>query len=155
MSELCPICQELLSSPHKNGIYHTNCNHKYHTDCFVSWCSQSKGGCPICRESHIYINNMEHKGRIEFLKYISKNENSNEYIKSLGLKITDMEHKLKEYEICLADFIKDNNEYHRTYNKYTKRINKTKQDINDLEYKLLGIPLLELPPHLLVKTQLT
>lgn len=153
IDNICPICQDSLNSPQLNGIYKTDCGHYYHTNCFVSWCSQSTGDCPLCRESHIYINNMDYKGRISFLINISKNNDSPQYLKKLGNRINKAELKLKEHMNKFKKFKKQNTEFYNQYCKYQKDINKTKKLIMDLEDKLLGVPLLELPPNKLLKTQ--
>ena len=152
---ICPICQESLDSLQPNGIYTTPCNHKYHTDCFVSWCSQSTGDCPVCRETHMYINNMDYSGRILFLKDISQNKECPKYLKITGKKIDEAEKKLKNQKKILQTFKKENKEFYKEYIKINNQINKTRRSIILLEDKLLGIPILELPPDKLVKTKFT
>jgi hypothetical protein len=44
--EECPICGE----PLENGVFETNCKHKFHLQCIQQWCNKkSPCTCPICR----------------------------------------------------------------------------------------------------------
>jgi hypothetical protein len=47
-SDLCPICLENFSE--KNNIFHTPCNHDFHTYCLARWV-QKHFSCPYCKSS--------------------------------------------------------------------------------------------------------
>jgi len=46
--DTCPICFEHLSL---NPIVTTKCNHTFHEECLIGWCSAQRGNktCPVCR----------------------------------------------------------------------------------------------------------
>ena len=46
----CSICLCNLEDDSLNGVYTINkCNHKFHTECYITWCTQGSFSCPLCR----------------------------------------------------------------------------------------------------------
>lgn len=48
--DTCPICFEHLSTA---PIVTTKCNHTFHEECLIGWCSAQRGNqtCPVCRRN--------------------------------------------------------------------------------------------------------
>lgn len=51
MSIDCNICLEVVDK--SSNISITICNHVYHTKCLLTWISNNKVGCPVCRQKLI------------------------------------------------------------------------------------------------------
>jgi predicted amidophosphoribosyltransferase len=46
---ICPICREELKSSPTYTL--PNCQHKFHTNCIITWFRSGHSSCPNCRDS--------------------------------------------------------------------------------------------------------
>lgn len=147
----CPICKEQMNNfsqtEESNGVYiNPHCKHKFHTDCYVSWCSQSNGNCPLCRHEHLYLNNMEYTGRLSFLRKYSLCKECPDAIKKLGDNLRDSEKDMKN---CRKELRKTCEKYKEILDEVrelkTKRFKYTEK-YHKAQNRLIGVPILEIPP---------
>ena len=100
----CAICREKL----ENNIYTVpECNHKFHTNCIMTWFRTGYNRCPLCQDHGINtINDMYEKTNwssrdIAFSNYKKirsrcRNKHFNSVIKKKIVKIEKLEKKYKQ-----------------------------------------------------------
>jgi len=127
----CGICQYPLDSNEDRQIYCLKeCNHRFHTDCIISWFRTRNNRCPLCGNSginhleHVFgifgtcvevapknsiikrsvHFNDQHKERYEILIEFSKKKEAPIILKKMVEKINKIKEKWKESKLELKEY---------------------------------------------------
>lgn len=144
----CPIClEDLNNEDYENGVYKIKeCGHKFHTDCFLSWCKQGVFNCPLCRSEHTNtLNFMDKKQKLLYLRKISLRKNSPIILKELANKHRTEEKVAKQLKKDLRLFRKEHKIIFESLSKKREELYKQYVKHNNSKDCLLGFPVLELP----------
>lgn len=146
--DICAICHENL----EDNIYQIpECNHKFHSECVITWFRMGKSKCPYCnteyahkRKStpprHTYRRSLICEEYKDILNY-SRRKNANPKIKKQVEKITKLNKSLititKEFkELTKSD--KPYKEVIKYKNKYSDKKWRLKKKIYNLKRKVVS-----------------
>jgi len=133
--DICAICHENL----EDNIYKIpECNHKFHSECVITWFRMGKSKCPYCNTEfahkkkstpprHIFRRNLICEEYKDIYNY-SRRKNANPKIKKQVKKITDLNKSLTEMSKKFNKMIKSDKSY--------KEVIKYKRKYRDKKWRL-------------------
>ena len=142
----CAICLHDINNNSRNGIYTVaKCDHKFHTDCFLEWCTKGSFTCPLCRQDpRSKFKYMSKEKKISFLRRYSLRKNSPILLKETANKVRECEKSMKEHKRELKKMFKDNkdvfNKVNNLRSKYRFHFLKYEESVEQLaNYPLLRL----------------
>ena len=93
---LCGICHEKFDTEQCYTL--PECNHKYHTNCIITWFRNGYQNCPHCNNNptNLYSNFGNTKLTLSTIRNFSRNKKSPKYLKSYFNKLNKYRNKHKE-----------------------------------------------------------
>lgn len=144
----CAICLENLDDKSfENGVYKIKeCGHRFHTDCFLTWCKQTVFTCPLCRINCVEnLNFMDKKQKYQYLRKISLRKDSPPILKELANKCRTEEKMVKQLKQDLRMFKKENKIVFESLSKKRGELYRQYVKYNKSKDSLVGFPIIELP----------
>jgi hypothetical protein len=133
--DICAICHENLED---NIAQIPECNHKFHSECVITWFRMGKSKCPYCNTEfahkkkstpprHIFRRNLICEEYKDIYNY-SRRKNANPKIKKQVKKITDLNKSLITITKEFNKMIKSDKSY--------KEVMKYKRKYRDKKWRL-------------------
>ncbi len=165
-SNICSICLQELQindciSTSNNidptiSLYKLDCEHIFHTQCYINCLKNGLLSCPLCRFSETpkwtnFISAFDEEERIKLLCLYSKRKNSSEFLKKLINKYKELKLELKKLNKEHKMFKKETRHFFKKNMKIVSAKNKLRFQITDIKEELLSIPLVPVPIKVKVK----
>lgn len=149
MEDKCAIC--LYDYNDTNSYSLKECKHKFHIECYISWCKISNGLCPLCKahDSKYSIGGeLSIPGTISFLRKAALRKDSPNTLKILAKNLRNSEKEYNDYNKEYKEFKKINKDIFKKNKEMQKNKWRLRSKVCKSRQKLLGFPVFFLPEHL-------
>lgn len=139
---LCPICYDQIKE--NNSYTLQECNHKFHTNCIITWLRSDHSNCPMCNGlpnegGRFYYRNEKYKLRL-ILNYSRRKTASNKVIKIVNRyrkKNQEYLHVKKQLNI----FKKSHKKIFKEKANITTKMWRLRRDVDKLKREITNIPI--------------